>query len=430
MDESIPLAERMRPRSLDEFYGQQHLLRPGTLIHRAMQAGFLRSVILWGPPGVGKTTLAKLMANRADARLIELSAVSSGTRELREVFAQADEERRLYGIQTLVFIDEIHRYTKTQQDALLPAVERGVVHLIGSTTQNPRMALTPALLSRLQIVQLRPLTQDDLRLAVEQALTDETRGLGGRGVLLEDDARDLLLALSGGDVRRALTTLEWAVYQSESCDGVVRVKRATVQRILEEARGAVDESTLYDMLSAFGKSLRGSDSDAAVYWFMRMVDAGVDPRIPVRRMIVHASEDVGMANPQALLQAMAAWQALDVVGMPEARIPIAQAIVFVCESPKSNSIVVALGKVETAIRAHPHAAVPLHLRDKSYPREDDGNVTYRYPHDYPHHHVKQVYLPSPLERETFYAPSTEGLEQRVHPRKHGRSMDEKGENPV
>lgn len=421
MDESsrAPLPERMRPRDLTEFIGQKHLLAPGRFLHELTGKGKLASVVLWGPPGSGKTTLARLISSGAHARFVELSAVAAGIRELREVFAAAAEDLRLYATPTVLFVDELHRFSKTQQDVLLPAVERGTVYLVGSTTENPRICLTTALLSRVQILTLVLLSDEEVEIGVARALKDADRGLGDNPPMFDPDAWRDLIRGAGGDLRKALHALEWCALFAQ--DHGHAIGRAIVEQAYQGTGGRFDESVFYDMLSAFGKSLRGSDSDAALYWFLRMIDVGVDPRVPVRRMIVHASEDVGLANPQALQQAVAAMHALEAVGMPEARIPIGQAIIFVCEAAKSNSVVTALERAAAAIRKAPHAEVPKWLRDRHFadPREKDP--PYLYPHEYPGHYVRQEYLPQEIADGHFYQPSDQGLEGKIIPRKHRRN---------
>ncbi len=423
-----PLPERMRPRHLDEFVGQQHLVGAGRMLRRVHDAGRLMSLVMWGPPGTGKTTLAKLLADTANARFVELSAVASGAKDLRDVFAAAEQEKRLYGADTVLFVDEIHRYTKTQQDLLLPVVERGVVYLIGSTTENPRICLTRALLSRLQVFELQRLSVEDVRIALARALRDEERGLGRNAINVEPEAMELLVHGSGGDLRKALQALEASYFRAVSDSAVCTISADDAREALQGVGAEFDESVFYDLLSAFGKSLRGSDSDAALYWFARLVAAGVDPVIAVRRLIVHASEDVGLASPQALLQAVAALQALQQVGLPEARIPIAQAIIFVCEAPKSNSVVLALARVEEALRRVPHAQVPSWLRDRHFARDGDDASEYLYPHDFPGHYVKQTYLPEELAQDTFYRPTNQGTEARIRPRKGAADAGESQES--
>ena len=412
---AVPLPERMRPDSLDRFIGQAHLLGENGVLRKWIMQKRMASLVLWGPPGTGKTTLAKLITKAVEARFIELSAVLSGVKELRDAFAVATDEKRYYGADTVLFVDEIHRFSKAQQDVLLPAIEQGTILFIGSTTENPRICLTPALQSRLQVFELLSLTHTELKVGLLRALTDQDHGLGLPQDALSDDALMLLIDASGGDLRKAMLALSWSADTALAVEGN-RIEEKHVLCVLQQA-GYVDESLRYDMLSAFGKSLRGSDSDAALYWFFRMIQAGVDPRIPVRRLIVHASEDVGLASPTALTQATSAMYALESVGMPEARIPIAQAIIFVCEAPKSNRVILAVDQAQQAARQFAHEPIPIAIRDKTFYRMGDEAMSYRYPHDFPQHYVKQQYLPDVLRDAIFYRPSQQGTEGKIIPHK-------------
>jgi putative ATPase len=403
----------MRPRSFEEFVGQGHLVGEGKSLTRILAGGNLPSIILWGPAGTGKTTLAHLLADAVGADLIQLSAVSSGVADARKV----TEGARGGLFRTVLFVDEIHRWSKAQQDVLLPAVEEGIVTLIGATTENPYFSLNTPLLSRCLLLRLEPLDEDAVRTLLRRALEDPERGLGSLGVGASQEAYDHLVTVAGGDARMALTGLEAAAQAAKEAhlDTVeVDMVADAVQRkaIVYDRQGDAH----YDVISAFIKSIRGSDPDAALFWLARMIEAGEDPRFIARRLIVHASEDVGMADPRGLLVAVAAAQAVEHVGLPEARLNLAHATVYLATAPKSNSITVALGKAfEDALSSEP---VPLHLRDASYPgaRQLGHGKGYRYPHDYPEHRVEQEYRPARFSGTRYYEPSGMGEEaQRGEP---------------
>ena len=412
-----PLADRMRPRNLDEFIGQKHIVGKGTLLWRAIEADRLTSSIFFGPPGVGKTTLASIIANTTASAFVKLNAVTSGVGEVREVIAQAKDRIRLYGQSTYLLLDECHRWSKAQSDSILPAIEQGSIRFIGSTTENPVIAMTPAIVSRCRLFQFKSLSQEDVRQAILQALRDEERGFGLLAVDLEEQALEHLSFVANGDARNALNALELAVLTTpKGEDGRIHIDLSVAEQSIQQQVLALDESYYYDMLSAFCKSLRGSDTDAALAWFARMVHGGVDPRIIVRRVIAHASEDVGMANPQAMLLAVAAWQALDAIGMPEASLSITQAIVMVCESPKSNAIVKARDACFAYAEKAKNLPVPVHLRDTSYKGASSklgAGKGYKYAHDYPGHWVRQQYLPDDALDLRFYEPSEMGFEARI-----------------
>lgn len=412
-----PLADRMRPRNLDEFIGQKHIVGKGTLLRRAIEADRLTSSIFFGPPGVGKTTLASIIANTTASAFVKLNAVTSGVGEVREVIAQAKDRIRLYGQSTYLLLDECHRWSKAQSDSILPAIEQGSIRFIGSTTENPVIAMTPAIVSRCRLFKFKSLSQEDVRQAILQALRDEERGFGLLAVDLEEQALEHLSFVANGDARNALNALELAVLTTpKGEDGRIHIDLSVAEQSIQQQVLALDESYYYDMLSAFCKSLRGSDTDAALAWFARMVHGGVDPRIIVRRVIAHASEDVGMANPQAMLLAVAAWQALDAIGMPEASLSITQAIVMVCESPKSNAIVKARDACFAYAEKAKNLPVPVHLRDTSYKGASSklgAGKGYKYAHDYPGHWVRQQYLPDDALDLRFYEPSEMGFEARI-----------------
>ncbi|MBX6351820.1 MAG: replication-associated recombination protein A [Thermoflavifilum sp.] len=404
-----PLAHRMRPRTLDEVVGQSHLLGPGSALRRAIESDRLWSVLLYGPPGCGKTTLAEVIAHATKARFARLNAVTAGVGDVREVVRAAQEERRLYGRRTVLFIDEIHRFNKAQQDALLPFVERGVVTLIGATTENPYLHVNRALVSRSLVLRLEPLTDDDIRLLLNRALSDDERGLGRYGARLTADAMDAIVRLAGGDARRALNTLEVAVLTAPvDAEGRITVDAAQVASAVQERPVSYDQGgdEHYDTISAFIKSVRGSDADAALLWLAKMVAGGEDPRFIARRLVILASEDIGNADPQALVLAVAGMHAVEAIGMPEARIILAQVTTYLAKAPKSNASYVAIGRALADVEAGISLRVPAHLRGTGYSgaaRLGHG-ADYKYPHDYPGHWVEQNYWPEGVSPRVYYEP--------------------------
>ncbi len=413
---SAPLADRMRPRSFDEFFGQQHIVGPGKLLRRAIEADRLTSSIFWGPPGTGKTTLAFIIANTTHSNFEKLNAVTSGVADVREVLKRAEDNLKMYGQSTYLLLDECHRWSKTQSDSILPAIEKGIIKFIGSTTENPMVSMTPAIVSRCRLFNFEALSQEDVEQAIVKAVQDPERGYGLESVKIEADAVRHIAMVANGDVRAALNALELAVLSTPiNADGEIVVDIAIAEESIQKPVMRCDESTFYDMLSAFCKSLRGSDSDAALAWFARLTYAGIDPRIIVRRLIAHASEDVGLANPHAMLQAVAAAQALEFIGMPEAKLPIAQAIIAICESPKSNSVVEAIGAAMSDAEKGGFDTVPVHLRDTHYKGADrlGSGEGYLYPHDFPDHYVQQQYMPNESDGKRFYIPSDQGFENEI-----------------
>jgi putative ATPase len=403
----VPLAARTRPRSFDEFVGQTHLIGPGKALTQLIEGGHLPSVVLWGPAGTGKTTLAYLLADAVGAERVQLSAVSSGVADARKVIERANGGM----FRTVLFVDEVHRWSKAQQDVLLPAVEEGTVTLIGATTENPYFSLVTPLLSRSILLRLEPLGDEDMRTLLKRALTDEDRGLGKMGVEISDEALSHLIEVAGGDARVALTGLEASVLAARAAgEDTVTLDLAAdaVQKkaIVYDRQGDAH----YDVISAFIKSIRGSDPDATLFWLARMLEAGEDARYIARRMVVHASEDIGLADPRALQIAVAAAQAVEYVGLPEARLNLAEAAIYLARAPKSNSVIVSLGKAqEDAATSDP---VPLHLRDAHFPaaKRLGHGKGYKYPHDYPGRRVEQQYRPTRFEGNRYYEPSGEGEE--------------------
>jgi putative ATPase len=414
-DADQPLAARMRPRTLDEYVGQDHVLGPGRLLRRAIQADQLSSVLLYGPPGTGKTTLARVIANSTRARFTALNAVLGGVKDIREAVAEAQEHARA-GRRTILFVDEVHRFNKAQQDALLPWVENGTVVLIGATTENPYFEVNKALVSRSRVFQLKPLTEDDLRRVAAQALADPERGYGAKRVQLEENALDHLVGVANGDARSLLNALELAVETtSPNDDGVIVITRPVAEESIQQRAVLYDKEgdVHFDTISAFIKSVRGSDPDAALYWLAKMVYAGEDPRFILRRLLILASEDVGLADPQALGVVAAAAQAYDYVGLPEGRYHLAQATLYLATAPKSNSTMGFFDALD-AVGKEREGEVPNHLRDGNRDAEGFGHgAGYAYPHAYREHWVAQQYLPDALQAKVFYQPSGQGYESGV-----------------
>ncbi|MCS1350252.1 replication-associated recombination protein A [Mechercharimyces sp. CAU 1602] len=417
-DQTRPLAARMRPRNLDEIIGQQHLLGQGKLLRRAIEADQLSSLIFYGPPGTGKTTLAMVIANTTQARFEQLNAVTAGVADIRRLIEEAKERRSMYQEKTLLFIDEIHRLNKSQQDALLPYVEEGTVTLIGATTENPSFEVNNALLSRSRVFTLVPLEANEMIELVTKILADEERGLGSYHVEIDHDALEHVIQVAGGDARNIINALELAVLTTHpNEEGKRRITLEIAEESIQQKRVHYDKNgdIHYDTVSAWIKSMRGSDPDAALYYLAKMLHAGEDPRFILRRLIVHAAEDVGIADPRALQIATAAAQAVEYVGMPEARIPLAEAVIYISTAPKSNAVVTGIDAALTAVNKEERGDVPPHLWDSHGKKGRPGDQTdrYLYPHDYPHGYVLQQYLPDEHLGKQFYHPSPIGYEGKV-----------------
>ncbi|MCX7707995.1 MAG: AAA family ATPase [Anaerolineae bacterium] len=415
-EKEAPLAARMRPRTLDEFIGQEHIVGPGRLLRRAIQKDQLSSVIFYGPPGTGKTTLARIIANTTRAHFIAINAVLAGVADIRQAVTEAQERRGQFGQRTILFVDEVHRFNKAQQDALLPWVENGTVILIGATTENPYFEVNKPLVSRSRIFQLKPLTREDLFAIARQALQDPERGYGRLNVAVDEDALAHLVDVANGDARSLLNALELAVETTPpGPDGVIHVDLAVAEESIQRRAVLYDKEgdVHYDTISAFIKSLRGSDPDAALYWMARMVYAGEDPRFIFRRMLIFAAEDVGLADPDAIRVVMACAQAFDYVGMPEGRFHLAEAALYLATAPKSNSAFAFFDALAT-VEAEQEAELPAHLRDANRDKEGFGHgAGYLYPHAYRDHWVAQQYLPDALQGRVFYRPGSLGYEAKV-----------------
>jgi putative ATPase len=428
-----PLADRMRPRTLDEFVGQDHLLGQGKVLRQAIESDHLPSMILWGPPGSGKTTLAMIVASTTGAQFLAFSAVLSGVKEIKEVTQEAIEEWKYNKRRTILFVDEIHRFNKAQQDAFLPHVEKGTIILIGATTENPSFEVISPLLSRTKVFTLHFLTEEEIELILKRGLMDKERGLGQYAVVIEPEVFQGICRIANGDARIALNTLEMIVLTSPPDEkGTRHIKKGDLEEVLQRKAFLYDKSgeEHYNLISAFHKSLRGSDPDAALYWLGRMLEAGEDPLYIARRIIRFASEDVGNADPQALQVAVAAMEAFHFIGLPEGDLALAQAAVYLATAPKSNALYTAFLGVKKDVRELENMPVPLHIRnapttlmkDLGYGKE------YKYPHDYPDHFVEEEYLPENLKGRIYYHPTEQGFEKEIKKRlEYWRKKKMKGE---
>ncbi|HVP77652.1 MAG TPA: replication-associated recombination protein A [Thermodesulfobacteriota bacterium] len=416
-----PLADRMRPQMLDEFVGQDHLLGQGKVLRQAIESDHLPSMILWGPPGSGKTTLAMIVARTTGAHFLAFSAVLSGVKEIKEVIQEAEEERKYSQRRTILFVDEIHRFNKAQQDAFLPHVEKGTIILIGATTENPSFEVISPLLSRTKVFTLRSLTEEEIELILKRGLSDKERGLGHYSAVIEPEVIKGVCQLANGDARAALNTIEMLVLTaSPDKAGIRQIKKENLQEVLQRKAYLYDKSgeEHYNLISALHKSLRGSDPDAALYWLGRMLEAGEDPLYVARRMIRFASEDIGMADSQALQVAVAAMQAYHFIGLPEGNLALAQAAVYLATAPKSNALYTAFQGVQRDIRELENMPVPLHIRNAPTALMKDLGYAegYKYPHDYPDHFVEEEYLPENLRGRVYYQPTDLGFEKEVRKR--------------
>ncbi len=414
--ELAPLAERMRPTKLEEFVGQNHIVGQGTLLRRAVIADRLGSCIFYGPPGTGKTTLANIIARSTNSAFVKLNAVSSGVSDAKAVIEEAKKRLEVSGKKTYLLLDECHRWNKAQSDSVLAAIEQGYIIFIGSTTENPFASMTKAIVSRCRIFEFRTLGMQDVLDGLKRAILDKEKGLGRYDLSISDEALSHIAFVSAGDMRTALNALELAVLTTNpDKNGVIKIDLNIAEQSIQKKSIGLDESLFYDMLSAFCKSLRGSDPDAALFWATRLIEGGCDPMIIARRLVAHSAEDVGLANPQALNIATSAMYALEKMGLPEGMIPLTQAIIYVCESEKSNSVIIAMDLAKEAVKKVESDAVPVPLRVQAY-REEKSNE-YLYPHDFGGY-VKQQYLPDELKDEEFYIPLNNGDEKGYVKRKN------------
>lgn len=418
MEQEAPLASRLRPSTLDEVVGQKHIIGKDKLLYRAIKADKLGSLIFYGPPGTGKTTLAKVIANTTSARFEQLNATVAGKKDMEQVVQAAKDALGMYGKKTILFIDEIHRFNKSQQDYLLPFVEDGTILLIGATTENPYFEVNGALISRSRIFELKPLEKEDIKVLLRRAVTDREKGMGTYRAVAEEDALDFLADIAGGDARAALNAIELGILTTERAeDGLIHITLDVAQECIQKRAVRYDKGgdNHYDTISAFIKSMRGSDPDAAIYYLARMLYAGEDIKFIARRIMICAAEDVGNADPQALQVAVSASLAAERIGLPEAKIILSQAAAYVACAPKSNAACEAIFAAETAVKEKGIFQVPAHLQDKHYSGAEKlgRGLDYKYAHDYPNHYVKQQYLPDGMEDVVFYRPSENGYEKKI-----------------
>jgi len=421
LKKEAPLAARMRPRNFEEFVGQEHIVGKGHALRTLIESGQLPSIILWGPPGTGKTTLSNIIANITSSHFSPISAVSAGVADLRRIVEEAQERRRLHQQKTILFIDEIHRFNKAQQDAILPVVEDGTVTLIGATTENPSFEVISPLLSRSRVFVLNPLTETEIGTIIKRAIEDKERGLGGFNIELTPEAMKYLTTMAGSDARTALNILEMAALATQADkNGKRSISLEKIEDVLQHRSLLYDRAgdQHYDLISALHKSIRGSDPDAALYWLARMLEAGEDPLFIARRVIRAASEDIGMADPQALVVAMAAQQAVHFVGMPEGNLALAEAVVYLATAPKSNSLYLAYLGLQDEVKRGQNEPVPLHLRNPvtGLMKGIGYGKDYKLPHSYPGHFVKENYFPGSVKGKVFYKPGTFGFEKQVKER--------------
>lgn len=421
LKKNAPLADRMRPQSLKDFVGQDHIIGEKKFLNRAIKADRINSMIFYGPPGTGKTTLAMIIANTTNMRFEKLSAVTSGVKDIRRVISEAEENLKLYNKKSILFIDEIHRFNKSQQDALLPFVERGIIILIGATTENPYFEVNKALLSRAMVIELKPLEREDLKILISKALKDKEKGLGEMDINIDNQAIDYLLTVAGGDGRAILNSLEIGVLSTPKDDnGKINISLEDIKEsiMIKTAKYDKGGDEHFDTISAFIKSMRGTDPNATLYWLAKMINAGEDPKFIARRIIIAASEDVGNADPQALIIANAAFDSVNNIGMPEARIILAQAALYVATAPKSNAAYIGIDKALEDIRNEPIGEVPSHLKDSHYSgaKKLGHGKDYKYPHNFKDNFTPQDYLPDEIKDKIYYNPTENGYEKKIKDR--------------